>query len=149
MTSAPRSPGRLVLLRHGQSTWNEANRFTGWADPDLIVAGVAEAVAAGHLLADAGVLPDIVHTSVQTRAIRTANLALADVLHRLLPYWYDQIVPDLISGANVLVAAHGNSLRALCKHLDDIDDEAIPPHSSSPLVSPSSTSSVAICAPSR
>lgn len=65
-----------VLLRHGQSTWNQSNRFTGWWDADLTEAGKAEALAAGQLLAEAGLLPDVVHTSLQTRAIRTADLAL-------------------------------------------------------------------------
>jgi 2,3-bisphosphoglycerate-dependent phosphoglycerate mutase len=198
----------VILLRHGQSTWNRANRFTGWWDADLTDTGEAEALAAGRRLADAGVLPDVVHTSLQTRAIRTANLALQvidrswvpvrrhwrlnerhygdltglnkeqtrleygddqflawrrsydtpppamrdghpydpssdpryatmapelipaseclrDVVDRLLPYWFDHIVPDLRAGAVVLVSAHGNSLRALCKHLDDIGNDDI------------------------
>ena len=198
----------LILLRHGQSTWNAANLFTGWWDADLSEQGVAEASAAGALMADAGVRPDVVHTSLQTRAIRTANLALdamgllwlpverhwrlnerhygdltgrdkaqataefgeaqvkvwrrsydtpppptaegnaydpntdpryaqvpidvlplseclADVVARMLPYWFDRIVPDLAGGRTVLVAAHGNSLRALVKHLDGIADDDI------------------------
>jgi 2,3-bisphosphoglycerate-dependent phosphoglycerate mutase len=198
----------LVLLRHGQSEWNAENLFTGWWDSDLSEKGRAEAAAAGGLMADAGVLPDVVHTSLQTRAIRTANLALdemgrlwlpvkrhwrlnerhygdltgrnkaeataqfgedqvkiwrrsydtppppisagnahnpntdpryaqvpadvlpaseclADVVARMLPYWFDAIVPDLRDGATVLVAAHGNSLRALVKHLDGISDADI------------------------
>jgi 2,3-bisphosphoglycerate-dependent phosphoglycerate mutase len=199
---------RLVLLRHGESEWNKANLFTGWYDADLTPAGEAEAVQGGRLLAERGILPDVVHTSLQTRAIRTANLALEqlgrlwipvrrswrlnerhygdlqgrnkaetaaqygadqvkvwrrsydvppppldpadersahhdpryaslppelvpgseclkDVLERMLPYWFDGIVPDLTGGATVLVAAHGNSLRALVKHLDGISDDAI------------------------
>jgi 2,3-bisphosphoglycerate-dependent phosphoglycerate mutase len=199
---------RLVLLRHGQSEWNAANLFTGWWDADLTDLGATEAVRGGALLAERQVLPDIVHTSVQTRAIRTADLALhaagrswipvrrhwrlnerhygdltgrnkaetlekygedqvhvwrrsyderppaigadnafnpvddpryadlppevrptseclADVVHRMLPYWHDAIVPDLVAGNVVLVAAHGNSLRALVKHLDGISDDAI------------------------
>ena len=198
----------LVLLRHGQSTWNAENLFTGWWDADLSDQGRAEAANAGTLMADAGVLPDVVHTSLQTRAIRTANLALdamgllwlpvrrhwrlnerhygdltgrnkaeataqfgedqvkvwrrsydvppppisadnahnpntdaryarvpadvlpqseclADVVARMLPYWFDVIVPDLTGGSTVLVAAHGNSLRALVKHLDGISDADI------------------------
>lgn len=198
----------LVLLRHGQSTWNAENLFTGWWDADLSDQGRAEAANAGTLMADAGVLPDVVHTSLQTRAIRTANLALdtmgllwlpvrrhwrlnerhygdltgrnkaeataqfgedqvkvwrrsydvppppisaenahnpntdpryarvpadvlpqseclADVVARMLPYWFDVIVPDLAGGSTVLVAAHGNSLRALVKHLDGISDADI------------------------
>jgi 2,3-bisphosphoglycerate-dependent phosphoglycerate mutase len=200
---------RLVLLRHGESEWNKLNLFTGWYDCDLTEAGRAEATAAGQMMADAGFHPDVVHTSVQVRAIRTANLALeamdrlwipvrrtwrlnerhygdltgrnkketaerfgeeqvliwrrsydvppepigadnphnpngdpryahlppelvptteclADVVARMLPYWYDGIVPDLDAGRDVLVVAHGNSLRALVKHLQGISDEEIP-----------------------
>lgn len=199
---------RLVLLRHGQSEWNQLNLFTGWYDCDLTEQGRAEATAAGAMLRDAGIEPDVLHTSVQVRAIRTANLALdelgrlwvpvrrhwrlnerhygdltgknkkettdqfgeeqvkvwrrsydvppppiaadnrfnpnddarydhlppelvptseclADVVARMLPYWYDAIVPDLAAGADVLVVAHGNSLRALVKHLQDISDDDI------------------------
>jgi 2,3-bisphosphoglycerate-dependent phosphoglycerate mutase len=198
----------LVLLRHGQSDWNAKNFFTGWWDVDLTPAGEDEAQRGGELLSEAGLLPDVVHTSVLTRAIRTANLALdsagrswipvrrtwrlnerhygdlqgkdkkatlekfgeekfmlwrrsydippppisadnafdtgsdpryaslapdvvprteclADVVARLLPYWYDGLVPDLRAGMVVLVVAHGNSLRALVKHLDGIGDEEI------------------------
>jgi len=198
----------LVLLRHGQSTWNLENLFTGWYDADLTDQGRAEASAAGPAMASAGVAPTVVHTSMQTRAIRTANLALdgmdrlwvpvrrswrlnerhygalqgmdkkettekygkdqvfewrrsydvpppklelddprhprfderyaslpadvlpaseclADVVDRMLPYWYDGIVPDLRAGNTVLVVAHGNSLRALIKHLDAISDADI------------------------
>ena len=199
---------QLVLLRHGESEWNKLNLFTGWYDCDLTEAGREEAAAAGGMLTDAGIAPDVVHTSVQIRAIRTANLALdamdrlwipvrrswrlnerhygdltgrnkketaekygddqvlvwrrsydvppppiaadnefdpnhdaryaslppelvpaseclADVVERMLPYWYDAIVPDLAAGNTVLVAAHGNSLRALVKHLLDISDDEI------------------------
>jgi 2,3-bisphosphoglycerate-dependent phosphoglycerate mutase len=198
----------LVLLRHGQSVWNKEDLFTGWTDVDLSEAGEDEARRAGRALRDAEVLPTVVHTSVLTRAIRTANLALAeagrtwipvrrswrlnerhygdlqgrnkaetrakygdeqfllwrrsyatpppplpegderssrldpryaelspdvipateclaDVLVRMLPYWQDDIVPDLRAGQVVLVSAHGNSLRALRKHLDGISDEEI------------------------
>jgi 2,3-bisphosphoglycerate-dependent phosphoglycerate mutase len=200
---------KLVLIRHGESQWNRENRFTGWVDVDLTEDGEAEARTAGRRLVEADLLPDVVHTSLQTRAIRTANLALevldrlwipvrrswrlnerhyggltgldkaetaarhgdeqvhiwrrsydippppidddnpsnpntdpryallppeliprteclADVVSRLLPYWFDGLIPDLASGRTVLVAAHGNSLRALVKHLDDIADDAIP-----------------------
>ena len=198
----------VVLLRHGQSTWNLANRFTGWYDCDLSELGESEARAAGTRLAQAGVAVDMAHTSVQTRAIRTLHLALeemgrlwvpvhrhwrlnerhyggltgldkaetrakygdeqfllwrrsyatppppidpdspwnpgrdpryaelapelipateclADVVARMLPYWYDAIVPDLRAGRTVLLAAHGNSLRSLVKHLDGISDASI------------------------
>jgi 2,3-bisphosphoglycerate-dependent phosphoglycerate mutase len=198
----------LVLLRHGESVWNKENRFTGWVDVDLSPKGEDEARTGGALLRDAGIHPDVLHTSLQRRAIRTASLALEpterlwipvrrswrlnerhygalqgkdkaqirdefgdeqfllwrrsydvppppladtdpmhprhdpryadvpadllpateclkDVLVRLLPYWADAIVPDLRAGRTVLVAAHGNSLRALVKHLDRIGDDAI------------------------
>lgn len=199
----------LILLRHGQSVWNKTNQFTGWYDCDLTDQGVAEAIAGAALLAEAGLTPTVVHTSLQKRAIRTAQLALEamgrtwipvrrhwrlnerhygdltgldkadtvakhgeeqvllwrrsydvppppisadnpwnpndderyadlppelvpaaeclkDVVERMLPYWYDAIVPDLRAGHTVLVAAHGNSLRALVKHLDGISEEEIP-----------------------
>jgi 2,3-bisphosphoglycerate-dependent phosphoglycerate mutase len=198
----------LILLRHGQSAWNEKDLFTGWTDVDLTTLGEAEARNAGRALALAEVRPTVVHTSLLTRAIRTAELALreldalwlpvrrhwrlnerhygdlqgrnkaetkavygdeqfllwrrsyatpppplpdddprharfdpryaaltpdlipateclADVVARLLPYWHDAIVGDLRSGHTVLVAAHGNSLRALRKHLDGISDDDI------------------------
>ncbi|HEV7978275.1 phosphoglyceromutase [Amycolatopsis sp.] len=199
--------GTLVLLRHGQSTWNAENLFTGWVDVPLSEQGEGEARRGGQLLADAGLLPDVVHTSLMRRAISTANLALdaadrhwipvrrdwrlnerhygalqgknkkqtldefgeeqfmlwrrsydtppppialgdefgqdadpryadlgdamprteclKDVVERMLPYWDSAIVPDLRAGKNVLVAAHGNSLRALVKHLDGISDSDI------------------------
>lgn len=195
----------LVLLRHGESEWNAKNLFTGWVDVPLSEKGVEEAKRGGSLLTDAGVLPDVVHTSLLRRAITTANLALdaadrhwipvkrswrlnerhygalqgkdkkqtlaefgeeqfmlwrrsydvpppaielgsefsqdadpryagepvvrteclKDVLERALPYWTSDIVPDLQAGKTVLVAAHGNSIRAIVKYLDDIDDETI------------------------
>jgi 2,3-bisphosphoglycerate-dependent phosphoglycerate mutase len=197
----------LVLLRHGQSTWNLENRFTGWVDVDLTEEGAAQARRAGQDLTRARILPDILHTSVQRRAIHTAELTLRecerswipvrrswrlnerhygalqgkdkaetarqfspeqvkiwrrsydvapdpmplddpnsgideryeslprdvlpraeclkDVLERMLPWWEDEIVPDLRTGATVLVAAHGNSLRALVKHLDGMTREAV------------------------
>ncbi len=198
----------LVLLRHGESDWNKKNLFTGWVDVDLSENGRAEAVRGGELIVEHDLLPDVLHTSVLKRAIRTAELSLAaadrswipvrrswrlnerhygalqgkdkaqtlaefgedqfmlwrrsydtpppalatddefsqfhdpryaglppelrprteclaDVVLRMLPYWYDAIVPDLLAGATVLVAAHGNSLRALIKHLDGMSDEAV------------------------
>jgi 2,3-bisphosphoglycerate-dependent phosphoglycerate mutase len=199
----------LVLLRHGESEWNAQNVFTGWVDVGLSPAGRAEGEHAGELIAQSGSWPDVVHTSVQRRAIDTAVLALAacdrqwipvsrswrlnerhygalqgknkaqireqfgeeqfmlwrrsydvpppplpeeearreradpryarlapdvvprteclkDVVARLLPYWYDALVADLRAGYSVLVVAHGNSLRALVKHLNRISDEDIP-----------------------
>jgi 2,3-bisphosphoglycerate-dependent phosphoglycerate mutase len=173
----------LVLMRHGQSEWNARNRFTGWADPDLTATGEREAAAAGRLLAAHGLPPGLAHTSLQRRAVRSTELALAacdrggipvrrswrlngrdygalqgrdkdeavreygeeqvlawrrsyavapprgeslrDVTARLLPYWYDSIVPDLRTGQCVLVVSHGNTLRALIKHLDGIGDDEI------------------------
>ena len=197
----------LILLRHGQSEWNELNLFTGWVDVRLTELGRAEAARGGEMLKEQGVLPDVLHTSVLSRAIQTANLALdaadrlwipvkrswrlnerhygalqgkdkaqtlaefgeekfmewrrsfdvpppvidpADeyaqtddpryvgidgeipgteslkiVIDRMLPYWESEIVPDLQAGKTVLVTAHGNSLRALVKHLDGISDEDI------------------------
>jgi 2,3-bisphosphoglycerate-dependent phosphoglycerate mutase len=204
----------LVLIRHGQSTWNAENLFTGWVDVDLTPAGEAEARAGGELLAATGDLDlRVLHTSVLTRAIRTAELALAaagrswlpvrrdwrlnerhygdlqgknkseikqqygagqlqlwrrsydtpppplspdnpydvagdpryrgldpadlprteclaDVVRRVVPYWESVVVPDLRgaaaeSGGAVLIAAHGNSIRALRKHLERIADDAI------------------------
>ena len=197
----------LVLLRHGESSWNAENLFTGWVDVPLSERGAAEAAAGGRMLTVAGVLPEVVHTSLLRRAISTANLALdaadrhwievrrswrlnerhygalqgkdkkqtletygeqqfmlwrrsydtpppaieaddefsqagdpryavlgdelpateclKDVVTRMLPYWFSDVVPDLVAGRVVLLAAHGNSLRALVKHLDGISDQAI------------------------
>lgn len=198
----------LVLLRHGHSEWNARNLFTGWVDVDLNEQGVEEARRAPELLRGADILPDVLHTSVLRRAIRTAEITLngldrhwipvkrswrlnerhygalqgkdkkatlaefgeeqfmtwrrsystpppalpddsefsqaddaryaelpsellprteclADVLDRMLPYWYDQIVPDLRADKTVLVTAHGNSLRALVKHLDDMGEDEV------------------------
>ncbi len=197
----------LVLLRHGESEWNAKNLFTGWVDVPLSDKGRAEASRGGTLVVEAGVLPDVVHTSLLRRAITTAHLALdaaerhwipvtrswrlnerhygalqgkdkkqtlaefgeeqfmlwrrsydtpppviepddefsqtgdpryaslgedmprteclADVVARMMPYWRSDVVPDLRAGKVVLLAAHGNSLRALVKHLDGIDDDTI------------------------
>jgi 2,3-bisphosphoglycerate-dependent phosphoglycerate mutase len=200
---------QLVLLRHGQSQWNvEPSRFTGWVDVDLNDRGRLEAAEAGRLLAEEGLGFDVVYTSLLTRAIRTAELALgemglswlpvvrhwrlnerhygglqglnkaetasthgeeqvqiwrrsyatpppplpegsdmhpgldpryagvprdqlpsteclADVVERVLPFWHDVIAADMAAGRRVLVSAHGNSLRALIKHLEAIGDEDI------------------------
>ena len=197
----------LILLRHGNSDWNQKNLFTGWVDVRLSEQGVGEAKREGELLAESGVLPDVLYTSVLSRAIQTANLALdtadrlwipvkrswrlnerhygalqgkdkaqtlaeygpeqfqtwrrsfdvppppisddneysqvndpryvgidgeipateclKDVIERMLPYWESDITKDLAAGKTVLVTAHGNSLRALVKHLDGISDEDI------------------------
>ena len=197
----------LILLRHGESQWNEKNLFTGWVDVDLSAKGLVEAQRAGELLVEHQLRPDVLHTSLLRRAINTANICLdaadrhwipvrrtwrlnerhygalqgkdkaqtlaeygeeqfklwrrsfdtpppaidpvnefaqtndtryselgsalpsteclADVVTRMLPYWKSDIVPDLQSGKTVLVVAHGNSLRALVKHLDGISDSEI------------------------
>ena len=196
----------LILLRHGESTWNEKNLFTGWVDVDLTDKGRAQAIRGGELLAEQGVLPDVLYTSLLRRAIVTANLALeaadrlwipvhrdwrlnerhygalqgldkaatkekygdeqfmawrrsydtppppiekggefsqdadprysdidggplteclADVVARFVPYFEQTIVPDLKAGKTVLIAAHGNSLRALVKYLDGMSDDDI------------------------
>ena len=199
---------KLVLIRHGESTWNKENRFTGWIDVDLTEKGVAEATLAGNLLADAGYSFDLAYTSVLKRAIRTlwhvqdamdqmwipvvhswrlnerhygalaglnkaetaakygdeqvhvwrrsydtpppplaaaderssyndpryAKLkreeiplteCLKDTVARVLPLWNESIAPAVRAGKQVLIAAHGNSLRALIKHLDSIADDEI------------------------
>lgn len=197
----------LILLRHGESEWNAKNLFTGWVDVRLSATGEAEAARGGKLLAERGLLPDVVHTSLLRRAIHTSQLALdscdrhwipvrrswrlnerhygalqgkdkketlaqygeeqfklwrrsydvppppidtndqysqandaryadlgaampateclKDVVARMIPYWEESIVPDLKAGKRVLVTAHGNSLRALVKHLDGINDADI------------------------
>jgi len=200
-------PHTLILLRHGESEWNAKNLFTGWVDVALTEKGMAEAERGGVLMREAGLLPDVVHTSLQRRAINTAYIALdvadrhwiparrswrlnerhygalqgkdkkqtleefgeeqfmlwrrsfdtppppidddsefsqsglpqyadlgdemprteclKDVIERFLPYWESDITADLRAGHTVLVAAHGNSLRALVKHLDGISDDDI------------------------
>jgi 2,3-bisphosphoglycerate-dependent phosphoglycerate mutase len=200
--------GTLVILRHGQSTWNLENLFTGWHDVPLTEQGRAEAIAAGETIRETDLWFHTSHTSLQTRAVVTQNLTLEalgqpwlpvarhwrlnerhygalqglnkaetaarhgdeqvlvwrrsydirppaldradpehpandaryaalpsdvlpateclkDVVARVLPYWYDSIAPQLLAGQNVLVTAHGNSLRALMKHLEDIGDDEI------------------------
>jgi 2,3-bisphosphoglycerate-dependent phosphoglycerate mutase len=199
---------KLVLLRHGESTWNKENRFTGWTDVDLSDRGREEAAAAGQLLKDGGFTFDIAYTSVLKRAIRTLWIALdaldllwvpvtkdwhlnerhygalqglnksetaakhgeaqvkiwrraydipppaltsddsrhpsrdprysalttaelplteslKDTVARFLPYWHTTIAPEIQSGKRVLIAAHGNSLRALVKYLDNISEADI------------------------
>jgi 2,3-bisphosphoglycerate-dependent phosphoglycerate mutase len=199
---------RVVLLRHGQSTWNRENRFTGWKDVELTDQGVAEAQEAGRLMKEAGLQFDVAYTSVLRRAIKTlyraldemdllwipvtkhwrlnerhygalqglnkaetaarhgedqvkiwrrsydipppplskdderysgrdpryaslkpeeipASESLKDTVARFLPYWHDTIAPAITSGKRVLIAAHGNSLRALVKYLDNVGENEI------------------------
>jgi len=196
---------RLVLIRHGQSAWNLENRFTGWWDVNLTDKGIEEAKAAGRLLAEKGFDFDQCFTSVQTRAIKTLNLALEemgrlwlpvekdwhlnerhyggltgldkaetaarhgdeqvkiwrrsfdipppvleagsefdlskdrryagiaipnteslkDTIARVLPYWESRIAPVLTAGKRVVISAHGNSLRALVKHISGLSDQEI------------------------
>lgn len=199
---------KLVLLRHGQSEWNLSNLFTGWTDVGLTEEGEEEAREAGRLMAEAGLKPDIMFTSVLSRATDTADIALeeagwadiptkrswrlnerhygdlqglnkketaekfgdeqvliwrrsydtpppalqpdderhpshdplyadidpseipatealSNVVDRMLPYWFEEIVPELEAGKTVLIVAHGNSIRALVKHLDDVSEEDI------------------------
>ncbi len=201
--------GTLVILRHGESTWNQQNLFTGWHDVPLSDKGRIEAAGAGRTMSDEGLRFDVAHTSVLERAVVTCHLALdamgqvwlplqrswrlnerhygalqgldklataerhgqeqtnlwrrsfdippppvdisspehpvndsryrllapdslpaseclKDVVARVLPYWYDQIVPQLRAGLDVLVTAHGNSLRALLMHLEDVSESDIP-----------------------
>ena len=198
----------LILLRHGQSTWNLENLFAGWTDVGLTDQGAIEARTAGKLMAEADLEPDVMFTSVLARATETADLALdeagwadiptyrswrlnerhygdlqglnkketaerfgadqvlvwrrsydtqppaldldderhpsrdalyadvdpselpstealSDVVDRLLPYWFEEILPELEEGKTVLIVAHGNSLRALVKHLDNLSEEEI------------------------
>src|SRR4051812_22407817 len=199
---------KVVLLRHGESTWNKENRFTGWTDVDLSERGREEAREAGRLLRDGGYSFDLAYTSVLKRAIRTLGITLdvldllwipvtkdwrlnerhygalqglnkaetaakhgeaqtkiwrrsydipppplspgderdpardpryaslsrgeapltetlKDTVARFLPYWHSTIAPSIASGKRVIIAAHGNSLRALVKYLDNVDDQAI------------------------
>ena len=199
---------KLVLLRHGESTWNQENRFTGWKDVDLTEKGKTEAAEAGRLMKEAGFTFDLVFTSVLKRAIKTLNIALEemdqlwlpvtkhwrlnerhygalqglnkaetaathgedqvkiwrrsydipppplskdderysgrdpryaslkpeeipaseslkDTVARFLPYWHETIAPAIKSGHRVLIVAHGNSLRALVKYLDDVGESEI------------------------
>src|ERR1700677_3468436 len=148
-------PGKLILVRHGQSTWNVENLFTGWHDVDLSDQGRAEALQAGRELQTEKLEPNIAFTSVLKRAIRTlwiildttdrmwlpvegswrlnerhygglpAAESLKDTLSRVLPYWESRIVPELRDNKNVLIVAHGNSLRALVKMLDMMSEADI------------------------
>lgn len=173
----------LVLVRHGQSEWNERNLFTGWRNPDLTQLGVQEAIKAGKLLKTQGIEFDIAYTSVLKRAQRTLSLimenlnqtqipvvcdkalnerdygelsglnkddarkqwgeeqvliwrrsydipppggeSLKDTAARVLPYYKNKIWPDVKAGKNVIVAAHGNSIRALIMYLEELSAQQI------------------------
>ena len=146
---------KLVFARHGESEWNKANLFTGWADVDLSEKGTQQAIDAGKLIKEAGIEFDQAYTSVLKRAIKTTNLALEAsdqlwvpvekswrlnerhyggltgknkaeaALERALPFWEDKIAPALKDGKNVFVGAHGNSIRALVKHIKQLSDDEI------------------------
>jgi len=146
----------LVLVRHGESTWNEENRFTGWYDCPLSTAGVAEANAGAKLLKEEGFSFDLAYTSTLQRAIKTLwiileelkssehypgndpmykdvpkeDLPLTESLKitedRFMVEWEENLVPLIKDGKKIIIAAHGNTLRALVKHLDNISEEEIP-----------------------
>lgn len=173
----------LILVRHGQSEWNSKNLFTGWKDPGLTELGIKEAKDAGKLIADKGILFDLMYTSMLTRAQKTGDLILQEMRHpeitiiknealnernygslaglnkddarkkwgddqvhiwrrsfdipppdgeslkdtaeRVLPYFKSEIMPKVIEGSSILIAAHGNSLRSLIMELDSISSEEI------------------------
>jgi 2,3-bisphosphoglycerate-dependent phosphoglycerate mutase len=135
----------LVLVRHGESEWNRKNLFTGWRDPDITEKGVAEAHRAGKFLHDKGLKFDIAYTSVLLRANRTLDIILEQVLiwrrsydiappggeslkdtaARVLPFYKRRIWPDVRGGKNVIVAAHGNSIRALIMYLEELTAKQI------------------------
>ena len=138
---------KLVLIRHGESQWNLENRFTGWTDVDLTDNGRQEAIRAGQLLKQEGYDFDLCYTSVLPplaeddprlveqldnpryagvpRAELPRTECLKDTVARVLPFWNETIAPSIKSGKRVIIAAHGNSLRALVKHLDGISDDDI------------------------
>ena len=132
---------KLVLVRHGQSVWNLENRFTGWTDVELSDNGIKEAKEAGKLLKENEFTFDVAYTSVLKRANETLNIILKelgeenipihyswklmDTLKRVIDYYETEIKKSLLSGQNVIIAAHGNSLRALIKYLEDISNDDI------------------------
>jgi len=113
----------LILLRHGESAWNATDVFTGWVDVQLSDRGRQQARQAGRLLADGGHFPGV--GAALPPEARPRGESLHDVTLRLLPYWYDAIVPDLRRYDCVLVVSHGNTLRALIKHLETVSDDAV------------------------
>src|SRR2546423_1006746 len=106
---------KVVLLRHGESVWNMENRFTGWTDVDLTQRGVEEAKRAGETLKEAGL----------AESELPLTECLKDTVARFLPYWSATIAPEVLGGRKVIIAAHGNSLRALVKSLDGVSDAEI------------------------
>src|SRR4030067_167343 len=139
-----RPPGTLVLLRHAQSLWNLENRFSGWADMDLSEGGIAEAHRAGRLLRDHGLRFDRAFVSPLQRATPTLDIvraelgpdnlpaerrpateSLEDTERRVVAYWRQAIVPHLERGETVLVVSHGNTLRALVKHLRGLSESEV------------------------
>ena len=131
---------KIVLLRHGESVWNRENRFTGWTDVDLSEKGVAEAVKAGETLRREGFHFGRAYTSYLKRAVKTLDAvldagipdaslprteSLKDTVARTMPYWECEILPALARHDELLVVAHGNSLRGIIKNLKGISDEAI------------------------
>jgi len=130
---------KVVLLRHGESIWNKENLFTGWTDVDLSETGVEEAHTAAKLLKEEGYSFDLAFTSVLKRAIRTLWIVMDDMDLMWIPvirHWrlnermygalQGVISGEIKAGKKVIVAAHGNSLRALVKYLDDVPDDVIP-----------------------
>jgi len=135
----------LILVRHGQSEWNSKNLFTGWKDPGLTELGVKEAKDAGKLIANKGILFDLMYTSMlnkddarkkwgddQVHIWRRSfdipppdGESLKDTAERVLPYFKSEIMPKVIEGSSILIAAHGNSLRSLIMELDSISSEEI------------------------
>ena len=132
---------RIVLLRHGESLWNKENRFTGWTDVDLSDKGIAEACKAGDMLKEAGFSFEAAYTSYleddprypgnDTRYAGVPEMelprteSLKDAVMRVMPYWECVILPTLMHRDNLLVVAHGNSLRGIVKHLKNISDTDI------------------------
>ena len=130
---------KLVLLRHGESEWNKLNLFTGWMDVDLSEKGVEEAKLAGQTLKAEGYDFDVCYTSYLKRAIHTLNLTLDEMdrallpkneslettIERVVPFFEETIKKDIMDGKRVVIAAHGNSLRALVKYFDNLSNEEI------------------------
>ena len=126
---------RIVLLRHGESEWNLQNRFTGWTDVDLTERGVAEAREAGELLGREGFSFGKTYTSYLKRAVKTLDCvldrelprteSLKDTIERTMPYWKCILFPSLKDYDDLLVVAHGNSLRGIVKHLKHVSDGEI------------------------